>query len=457
MDDLDCYEATARRCALVNLPHPARAEPAHNPVPADRDRIFRAERVHTTTIAATLGHDPRGAAARVAVMQVQPEVQRGDGVGERADREVVDAGLGVRAGVRQLQAAGGLEAGRGRCPAVGRPRRSSATVKLSSSTSSAPRASTSSSWSSVSTSTSHGRSGAWRRAAASAAPTEPAAATWLSLISTASPRPSRWLTPAAAAHGVLLQQPQAGQRLAGVADRGRPCPRRRRPRRRVAVATPERWQSRLSAVRSAVSRPRTGAADGEGDVARGNRSPSARGGEHRVAVGAEDGVQHGEGGGQPGQHARCAGGERGDRHRVGGHRGRGRGVGAVAQVLVERGFDDAAEVVGIGRAGGSRAGASRAGGRKVTLLPPGRLQGDIPAIRRRPRPSGPPVPAVRPGSCRTRPGARRDHRPGRRRRGAPRCSRAARRRRGRGSRCARGSPGSRCGCPPPRARPGRAA
>ena len=59
--------------------------------------------------------------------------------------------------------------------------------------------------------------------------------------------------PAAAAHGVLLQGAQARQRLAGVEHPGRRCPRAPRPSGAVAVATPERWQARLSAVRSAMS------------------------------------------------------------------------------------------------------------------------------------------------------------------------------------------------------------
>ncbi|COX35211.1 Uncharacterised protein [Mycobacterium tuberculosis] len=69
------------------------------------------------------------------------------------------------------------------------------TAKLSSRISSGFSGSTASSCSSESTSTSHGRSGAAFRTARSASTTDPAAATWLSLISAASPNPSRWLTP----------------------------------------------------------------------------------------------------------------------------------------------------------------------------------------------------------------------------------------------------------------------
>ena len=247
---------------------------------------------------------PRACAGRSA--QVQAQVQRGDGVGERADGEVVDAGLGVGAGV--LQAAGRRRTpGRWRrCPAVGRPRRCRRRVKLSSSTSSAPRASTSSSCSSVSTSTSHGRSGAWRRAAASAAPTEPAAATWLSLISTASPRPSRWLTPPPQRTAYFSSSRRPG-RVLRVSRMRAPVPSTASTQARVAVATPERWQTRLSAVRSAVSRPRTGARTASATSPAASRSPSARAVEDLVAVDAEHGVEHRAGGGQPGQHARRRG------------------------------------------------------------------------------------------------------------------------------------------------------
>ena len=62
---------------------------------------------------------------------------------------------------------------------------------------------------------------------------------------------------AAGAHRGLLERTQAGQRLAGV-----PAPAPRSPaastKRRVAVATPERWHRKLSAVRSPVSTDRSG-------------------------------------------------------------------------------------------------------------------------------------------------------------------------------------------------------
>ena len=58
---------------------------------------------------------------------------------------------------------------------------------------------------------------------------------------------------AAAAHRVLLQRPQARAWSCGCRGCARRCRRPRRPSARVSVATPDRWHSRLSAVRSAVS------------------------------------------------------------------------------------------------------------------------------------------------------------------------------------------------------------
>ena len=48
----------------------------------------------------------------------------------------------------------------------------------------------------------------------------PARRRWLSLTRIPSKRPRRWFVPAAAAHGVLLERPQAGRRLAGVEQHG---------------------------------------------------------------------------------------------------------------------------------------------------------------------------------------------------------------------------------------------
>ena len=58
------------------------------------------------------------------------------------------------------------------------------------------------------------------------------------MISTASDSESRWLTPPPARTAAFSQRAQAGQRLAGVADRG-PCRAPHRTYWRVSVATPE--------------------------------------------------------------------------------------------------------------------------------------------------------------------------------------------------------------------------
>ena len=263
-----------------------------------------------------------------------------------------------------------------------------------------------------------------------------------------------------------------------------PVPATASTQARVAVAIPDRWHTRFSAVRSAVSRPRTGARTASATSPAARTSPSARGREHGVAVGAEHRVEHRAGGGQPSEHAGRAGGELRDRDGVGGHGGRGRRVRPVAQVLGQRGRDDAAEVVGVGRAhhsGLRRSAPAAAGCRAPAAPPPGRShrspprsqqgdtpptesqQGDIPPMPgwRSARRQGPrAAPGTAPSAARVmpRPTRRARRRPGGPPRpGAPRCWCAATRRRGRGSRCGHGSPGSRCACPRRRAPPGRAA
>ena len=77
---------------------------------------------------------------------------------------------------------------------------------------------------------------------------------------------------AAGAHRVLLQGAQPGRRLARVEHLRRA---RRPPRRRPSgVATPDRWQSRLSRVRSAVSTARAGPSISPTTVPGSRRSPS---------------------------------------------------------------------------------------------------------------------------------------------------------------------------------------
>ena len=243
---------------------------------------------------------------------------------------------------------------RGRCGASragGRPRRCRRRVKLSSSTSSAP-------------SGEHlvelvervdldlarqvRRVARGRRS--SAAPTDPAAATWLSLISTASPRPSRWLTP-------------PPQRTAYFSSSRRPGRVLRVSRMRAPVPSTASTQAgsrsrRRRGGREVERGPLGGeqAADGRADGQRGrrprpSRSPSGAGGEDRVAVDAEHGVAAPRGRpGNPASTPRARAVKPADRHGVGGHGRRGGGVGAVAQVLGERGADDAQQVVRVGDA-----------------------------------------------------------------------------------------------------------
>ena len=88
---------------------------------------------------------------------------------------------------------------------------------LSSSTASAPARAASATWSSGSHSISTMRPGHSARARRTAS-VMLVPARWLSLTSTASERPARWLVPAAGAHGRLLEGAQARRGLAGVED-----------------------------------------------------------------------------------------------------------------------------------------------------------------------------------------------------------------------------------------------
>ena len=63
---------------------------------------------------------------------------------------------------------------------------------------------------------------------------------------------------AAGAHRVFLQGAQAGRGLAGADDRAPCAARRRRPASRSRWRCRDRWQRKLSAVRSAVRMPRAG-------------------------------------------------------------------------------------------------------------------------------------------------------------------------------------------------------
>src|SRR5215831_15399190 len=154
------------------------------------------------------------------------------------------------------------EASSGNLPAtISTALRIVAVSMLSSSTASAnPTSSTSRSSSSVSTSISiltRWPAAAFARLSTASMP--PATAMWLSLISMASSRPKRWLKPPpqrtayfsrARRPGVVLRVQQMRVRV----------PATRRTNSCVAVATPERWPSRLSATRSAERTARAGPA-----------------------------------------------------------------------------------------------------------------------------------------------------------------------------------------------------
>ena len=144
----------------------------------------------------------------------------------------------------------------GTCPAVRRTATViTSSVMLSSRIRSGGRgrASSSSSCASVVTSTSTGRPGNRPRIASSAGITPPAAMTWLSLTIAMSWRLVRWLTPPPQRTAYFCSARRPGNVLRVSSTRvGEPS--RASTQRAVAVATPERWQARLRAVRSATSR-----------------------------------------------------------------------------------------------------------------------------------------------------------------------------------------------------------
>src|SRR5262249_15852888 len=127
---------------------------------------------------------------------------------------------------------------------------------LSSRTISARAASASSSWASVSASTSTGRPGCSLRSSSTAAVTDPATARWLSLISTASSSPRRWLVPPPHATAALSSSRSPGAVLR-VSSTSTPVPRTASTYWCVAVAIPDIRCNRFSAVRSAVSSARS--------------------------------------------------------------------------------------------------------------------------------------------------------------------------------------------------------
>ena len=99
-----------------------------------------------------------------------------------------------------------------------------------------------------------GRRPPWRRSSTARMP--PATAMWLSLIRIASSSPKPMVECAAAAHRVFLQRAQARRRSCAMQQtRARVCAMRR-TNSAAADAMPERWPTKLSAVRSAASSAR---------------------------------------------------------------------------------------------------------------------------------------------------------------------------------------------------------
>ena len=159
--------------------------------------------------------------------EVGSDVEDGGGVGEGADGDVVDAGGADGGGVGEGEAAGGLEqrTRRGRvrgvlASAMPTARRIWSGVKLSSSTRSAPASSTSVSWPSESTSTSTGEPGPHRADRLERRRHSPGGDDVVVLHERGVRQRHAVVDAAAAAHGVLLEHPQARRGLAGVAHLG---------------------------------------------------------------------------------------------------------------------------------------------------------------------------------------------------------------------------------------------
>src|SRR6266540_3700463 len=136
--------------------------------------------------------------------------------------------------------------------------------------------STSSAWatsSRVSTSTSSGRPGPALRAAATAAASPPAVRMWLSLTRRASPRLMRWFWPPPARTAYLASWRSPGSVLR-VSRITAPVPSTAATNAAVSVATPERWPSRLSSVRSAASTTLAGPATWPSSPPAATRRPS---------------------------------------------------------------------------------------------------------------------------------------------------------------------------------------
>lgn len=155
--------------------------------------------------------------------------------------------------------------------------RRSARPMLSSRMSPAPVARASRTCARLSHSTSSGRPGAAARTAATAAAIPPAAATWLSFTSAASPRPMRWFIPPPQRTAYFSSSRSPGVVLR-VSRTAAPVPATASAHARAEVAIPDRWVRKFSMVRSAPSISRSGALIRSTSQPAPIRSPSARSG-----------------------------------------------------------------------------------------------------------------------------------------------------------------------------------
>ena len=139
-------------------------------------------------------------------------------VGQRADRDEVDARLGVRRARSRARCRRTPRAARGRRRAR-RPPRTSSAVMLSSRIRSTPALSASATSASVSASTSIGRAVAIAERRDARRPIPPAIRRWFSLRRIASYSPSRWLVPPPHRTAYFSSARRPGRRLARVEDR----------------------------------------------------------------------------------------------------------------------------------------------------------------------------------------------------------------------------------------------
>ena len=163
------------------------------------------------------------------------------------------------------------------------------------------------------TSTSTGRSGYAARTASYAGTTPPAATTWLSLTIAMSESEKRWLVPPPHRTAYFWRARWRGSVLRVSRTRAR-VPASASTQREVAVATPERWEAKLRAVRSAVSRARVGP---DTRITTSPAAPATRRGPGRRPHRGVDTEEHQGGHAEPGDDTRLTRGEDAFTRRVG--------------------------------------------------------------------------------------------------------------------------------------------